>query len=170
MIYIGITKKIKDKFKLTTVKIEDVDQIDKLNAWHANLFISQRKTGVIFMNDLTRYSVILFGLKKADFNNLETLMKTQLKKNMLSNGFNDFSIHKFTKTLDEITFTGTSSRSILGQIKDSLFALTFYIYPDDILTEDLIQEVNDRTNKTPMEALKRDGFKQIGRASCRERV
>lgn len=68
---------------------------------------------------------------------------------MKSDGFNDFEIQAFAKSLDKITFTNTSNRSVLGQIKDNLFALTFYLYSDDVLTEDLIQEVNNKINDTP---------------------
>lgn len=158
MLYVGITKKMKDKFKLATEKV-DILEVDKLTTWHANIFTFQRKTGAIFMNDTTRYSIILFGLKKADFSNLEEIMKTQLRKNMKADGFNDFEIQAFTRSFDKITFTNTSNRSVLGQMRDHLFALTFHIYSDDILTEELIQEVNNRINDTPMSALEREGFK-----------
>jgi len=158
MIYIGVTKKMKDKFKLVTKEVDNSEYI-RLNSWHANIFTFQRKTGAIFMNDLTRYSVVLFGLKRSDFENIEELMKIQLKKNMKSHRFDDLAIHKFTRELDEVSFINTSNRSILGQIKDSLFSMTFFIYSDDLLTEELIQEVNDRINDTPMSALEKEGFK-----------
>lgn len=76
---IRITNKMKDKFKIDFVEENDND-VERFESWHANIFTFQRKTGVIIMNDLTRYSVVLFGIKKADISNLSDLIKEQLKK------------------------------------------------------------------------------------------
>lgn len=77
---------------------------------------------------------------------------------MISDGFDDLSIQKVVRSTKSISFSKTNDRSILGQIRDSLFALSFYIDPEETLTEAIVQEVNHRLNDTPMRALEKDGF------------
>lgn len=154
---IRITNKMKEKFKIVLTDENDND-VERFESWHANIFTFQRKTGIIMMNDLTRYGVILFGIKRSDINNLGELIKEQLKRNMKSDGFDDLSIQKLIRSIGNISYNKTNDRSILGQIKDNLFALGFYIDPEETLTEEVIQVVNDRINDTPMRALEKDGF------------
>jgi len=159
---IRITNKMKEKFKIILTDKNDTDEnnnnVERFESWHANIFTFQRKTGIIMMNDLTRYGVILFGIKKSDIDNLGELIKAQLKRNMKSDGFDDLSIQKLIRSTGNISYTKTNDRSILGQIRDNLFALSFYIDPEETLTEEIIQVVNDKINDTPMRALEKDGF------------
>jgi len=63
--YIGITKAIQDKYKIKPQIVEG--EIPDIFCWHAQKFILHRKTGLLIMNNKTRYSVVLFGIKKKGF-------------------------------------------------------------------------------------------------------
>lgn len=154
---IRITNKMKEKFKIALTEDNEKD-VERFDSWHANIFTFQRKTGIIIMNDLTRYSVILFGIQKSDMNQLSLLIKEQLVKNMTADGFDDLSIQKVVRSFKNIRFAKTNDRSVLGQIKDSLYSLSIYLDFEEVFTGETIQDANYRCNKTPMGALEKDDF------------
>lgn len=58
----------------------------------------------------------------------------------------------------EIEFIKTSERSLLGQLKDSLFCIEHSLYSTGKPIEIDIDDVNDRLNDMPMAALEKLGY------------
>jgi len=169
MILVGLTKKLQDKSK---IKIESLPEKfpSDLNSWHAHLFTQSRKSGVIIMNDLTRYSVILYGLKKADFQNLSELFLNQLIENMKADDFNETEIIKFTSDIDKLYFTKTSSRSILGSINDCLHLIEWWVDDFALLSGAVLTNLNKRINRSPMLPLEKEGFDAFPRFALHEAI
>ncbi len=72
--YIGITKAIQDKYKIKPQSV--VDEIPDILCWHAQKFIFHRKTGLLIMNNKTRYCVVVFDIKKKEMENLLPISKS----------------------------------------------------------------------------------------------
>ena len=115
MIQVGITKKMKDKYGLDYEVIPELSEAS-LFTWHANIFKFNRKTGIIFINNLTRYSVLVFDVKKSDMKNLLEVFKWQLKRMINSHYYKLEVIENYLDQINGMKFTKTSSRSILGHI------------------------------------------------------
>ncbi len=167
MIKIGITKKFQEKLGVGFESIEKLE-IDRFYSWHANTFQDSRRTGIIFMNDLTRFCVILFGLKKSDFKNLIVLFSEQFKRNMLVAGFSEKEIEDYLKHVDEWTFVKTSSRSVMGGINDCLRILPHWMDLPGMWDYDKITFINDKFNGMPMSPLKKDGFEPFPKYAMRK--
>ncbi len=155
---IALTKKVSDKFKIKALEMK-LDSSDDLFCWHANTFTYQRKTGIILMNDMTRYTIVLYDIKKKEFKNLKVVMLSQLESNMLMDGISNEKIKEYLDDLEEIIYIKTSSRSILGQIKDSLLMLEYHLYDIGTVREDKLDYLNNIFNDVPMRALEKLGYR-----------
>ena len=63
---IRCTKKLLDTLKVVP---EEMTEEDALFSWHANLLMINRRKVVVLMNDFSRYTVVLYGLKAKEFKN-----------------------------------------------------------------------------------------------------
>ncbi|MBZ4684012.1 MAG: hypothetical protein JG768_1439 [Fusobacteriales bacterium] len=150
--YLGITKAIQDKFK---IKVEVVEEkIPEILCWHAHKFVFNRKTGLIFMNDFTRYIVVVYEIRKKEIENLSEVFKEQLKRNMILDKIDKNKVEKYLKDLGEIRFIKTSSRSILGQIKDAIFCLDYELEDMHNIKGNKIDYINSKLNDMPMLRIK----------------
>lgn len=154
--YIGITKAIQEKYRIEP-QVVDLEILSIL-CWHAQKFVFQRKTGLLIMNNRTRYCVFLYDIKKKEMENLLPIFKEQLKRNMMSNKIEEDKIEKYLNELVEIKFIKTSERSLLGQLKDSLFCIEHSLYSTGKVIEMDIDDVNDWLNGMPMAALAKLGY------------
>ncbi len=67
-------------------------------------------------------------------------------------------IEKYLNELVEVKFVKTSNRSILGQLKDSMYFLETDLHYIGNVAEHDLDYVNDRLNDMPMTALKKQGY------------
>lgn len=67
---IQCTKKLLDELK---IKAEPRTEENSLSSWHGNLLKLGRKKVLVLMNDVSRYAVVLFGLKAKDLKNIASL-------------------------------------------------------------------------------------------------
>lgn len=155
--YLQITKKINDKFK-HIVREDKKEDSDEFFSWHADKFVYNRKTGLIIMNNLTRYIVILYDIKKKEIDNLLPLFITQLRVNMEIDHIEKKYIDSFIDDLKEITFSKTNNRSILSQLSDMQLILSYRLPDYDTLKENNLNKLNSDSNDIPMNALKKLGY------------
>ncbi|PSJ86777.1 hypothetical protein C7R93_27995 [Brevibacillus fortis] len=73
------------------------------------------------MNNVTRYNFVMYGLKKADFNRFDQLVKEKITENLLAEGIAQTLIEKYLQNIGEATYTETSDRSILSQMNDMIW-------------------------------------------------
>ncbi len=63
------TKKLLDKLGIESLSVNN-DTKD-INSWHANLVNLNGEEGVVFVNDETKYSVVLLNLTTFDLRDIE---------------------------------------------------------------------------------------------------
>ncbi|PSK12637.1 hypothetical protein C7R92_07985 [Brevibacillus porteri] len=73
------------------------------------------------MNNETRYNFVMHGLKRADFNRFDQLVKEKIAENLLAEGIAQTLIEKYLQNVGEATYTETSDRSILSQMNDMIW-------------------------------------------------
>ena len=86
MIIFRCTQKLLAELHLQKQKLEDPGN-GFLGSWFANLFRLERRKCVLFTNDRTLYSVLLYGLRKPDFEALGQRFTKQLLSNLKTDGF-----------------------------------------------------------------------------------
>lgn len=119
--FIECTKKLSDVMK---IKLNDLKVIhrDPFYEWHANLFMFERRKGVILMNNKTRYCIILYGLKAEHFKKFHSIVLAAIKETFLAEGFEENKVDTYIRKCGDIVYTKTHDRSILSQMTE------FYIH------------------------------------------
>ncbi|NDI36017.1 DUF6933 domain-containing protein [Chengkuizengella sediminis] len=113
---IQCTKKLADAMK---IKLEDyTHDRESFYDWHANLFMFDRRKGVILMNNKTRYCIVLYGLKLNDFKKFDDIFISAIEETFLAEGLPPLKVKQYLKNCAEVKYTKTHDRSILGQIND----------------------------------------------------
>ncbi len=98
-----------------------VDIYPPLNSWHASLFLLNRRKNIVFMHDISRLSITLFGIKKSQYNNLPVLFVQALKELMISEGFDEQIVKAYTQEGEQMLATTTNSHSVMGTLDEIFF-------------------------------------------------
>lgn len=108
---IGCTKKLLDELGCKPFEARTENPIF---SWHANLLTINRRKAVLLINDDSRYPVLLFGLKAANFKILNKLIVLAIKETFLAEGFSPEIVEKYLNDAGTVTFTRTTNRSVLS--------------------------------------------------------
>ncbi|MEK5144206.1 DUF6933 domain-containing protein [Paenibacillus sp. FSL M7-0134] len=100
-----------------------VDIYPPLNSWHASLFLLNRRKNIVFMHDISRLSITLFGIKKSQYNNLPVLFVQALKELMISEGFDEQIVKAYTQDGEQMLATTTNSHSVMGTLDEIIFIM-----------------------------------------------
>lgn len=153
MITIRCTQKLLKKLNLRKDELPDPED-GFLGSWFANLFRLERRKSVLFTNDRTRYSVLLFGLMKHDFDSLGQRFISGLIDNLKKDGFPSETIASIGIACHPVGWGATNSRSVLGTMNDMITTSKLMVSTQrrDILSE--IETLNHQLNRTPISTLK----------------
>ena len=154
MIQLGLTQKIQKAAGIKPVnlcKIEDQDI--GLGNWTVNLFNQERRKNVIFLNDKTLYSFVLTGARKEHYANLSEIFCRGLNQLLKIDGFTESQISYLTAGLDDIRFTKTQSKSVLGSLNDLVWHYQFHISDQGGLQFADVGEIIHRLNRMPQNNL-----------------
>jgi hypothetical protein len=124
-----------------------------LGSWFGHLFRLERRKCVLFTNDRTRYSVLLYGLKKHDFGQLGYSFLSGLDENLRNDGFSSETIVSIGTACYPIAWGTTNSRSVLGTMNDMIMTSRVMVSTQrqDILAE--VKSLNHNLNRTPISTL-----------------
>lgn len=154
MLVLRCTRTLRDELKLKTSDLVDAGT-GVLGSWFGNLFRIERRKCVLFTNDRTLYSVLLFGLRKQDFDSIDERFRAGLWSNLIRDGFSPDAVAAFEKESSPVVWAATNSRSVLGSMNDMIFLSKHLVGTKRRRTEDEIVHLNSELNRTPMSALKR---------------
>lgn len=148
MLILEVTKKLEAELKVNTHNVIPMEE-DKFYSWHASLFMYNRRKCIILMNDKTRYSFVLYGLKKEQFKNLQTVISDAIVENFTAEGFDSESINEYIQKLGYILYSKTNDNLILDQMNDMEY-ITVQSYFKQYLDEDALNqlELNKKLNRT----------------------
>lgn len=124
-----------------------------LGGWHANLLLLDRRKCVLFTNDLTRYSFLVPGLRKPDFQQIEEVFRQSLFRCLLNERLPQNQIEKVLDEIREIAITRSGDRSILGTMNEVAKYIEWTVYEDGLMNTD-VAELNLRINRIPCGPLK----------------
>ncbi|WP_159880976.1 DUF6933 domain-containing protein [Paenibacillus puerhi] len=121
MLIFRVTKSLLKELKLQSTR---VDIADPFFSWHANNFVLNRRKCIVFMNDLTRLSVTLYGIKAKEYKDLDGIFKVQLRDYLISENIEEERIDKYLERCgDEAIISDTNNRSVLGTLKEVMLIM-----------------------------------------------
>lgn len=145
MAYMQCTKKLLDELP----PIEDiVHKPTLLGNWHANLLRIEKRKCVLFTNDETLYSLFVPMLKKPQLLNLSAVFMENLVQTLKYEGLDQHIAQIVDEYENNLSFTKSSSRSILGYMNDFVNSLYFAIERQGGVENLGIMETNRWINKS----------------------
>lgn len=146
---IECTKKLADVMKIKLPNFALIER-EPFYEWHANIFLFNRRKGVILMNNQTRYCIVLYGLKGEHFKNFNSIVLAAIEETFAAEGIAADKIKGYIKHCKEMVYTKTHNRSILGQINEFHLAISWeieYHLPNNNVN---MVELNKWVNNTQM--------------------
>jgi hypothetical protein len=130
---IECTKKLADTMKIKVGAVIPIKR-EPFYEWHANLFLFDRRKGIILMNNQTRYCIILYGLKAEHFKKLGNIVLSAIEETFMAEGFSAEKVKRYIEKCGDVVYCKTHDRSVLGQIND------FHIIMSHKIEEHLLNE------------------------------
>lgn len=131
--------------------IKEADSI--LGNWYANLFTVDRRKTLIFMNERTLLSFIIFGMRKDNIGNFKEYFYRGLRQLLLIENISNEKIEEITAQYETIEFTRTDNRTVLGNLTDLVNMYKYLILYDGGLKECDLTSIIRQMNRTPQRNL-----------------
>jgi hypothetical protein len=127
-------------------KPQELNTDDNIYAWHINYMIILRRKFFVLMNDLTRYSVVLYGLKKSDFEDPILFLQEAIMITMHFDGFAQELVLKYVNGISEVTYGKTKNRKLVSQLNRAMQDADWYAHDclyDQIFQPEISQHLNN---------------------------
>lgn len=130
---IQCTKKLLDQLK---IKPDLEKQETPLFSWHANLITIDRRKTIVLMNDSSRYTIVLYGLKAKDIKHLNELIIDAIHQTLLDELVKPEIVERFLERSPEIVYTKTKDRTMVARLNKACDNVWFNgekLNPDQII-------------------------------------
>jgi len=118
MITLRLTKDLLKDMK--TTPNEDMN-VPPLLSWHVNIYNLNKRKHIVFVNDFTRLSVIIDGVRTGQLERLKERFILTLREYLLREGVNENMINIYLEYGSEVVISKTNNRSVLGTMKEVTF-------------------------------------------------
>jgi hypothetical protein len=135
------TKKLLDFVGKKPVEIDE--KTNPLISWHGNIFNIGRRKCLLITHTQSLYSAFFYGVTKKDVPHLLEMIRDRVIELMRQDDFTLQELSIMQDTFENIEYTKTSSRSVLGSMNDMKNTLDWY----DMSEEEI--SLAKRINKTP---------------------
>jgi len=111
-------------------------------AWHAHLVKRHRKNLLVLMHDLSRFTLIFYGVKKSHLKELYQIISVAMLNSMTGLGFTAEQVMFYVENQpDELTFSNTKNRTLVARLNKAV-ETTDHILSTDGYYEDNIEQVH----------------------------
>ena len=150
MLQFRCTGKVQKEFNLKTNDLSDIKDPDStLGNWYVNISTIDRRKTLLFMNEKTLLSFILYGVKKSNVGHIHETFVKALNQLLLMEGIDYPVIDKINNEYLHLEYTKTNSKSILGNMNDLMSLYKHIIYSDGGLKYCDLNDVIRKINRTP---------------------
>jgi hypothetical protein len=130
-------KGTKDTLKDLNVKPENIDQpVDDFFSWHVNFFKIYGKKHYVFMNDFSRLSLTVTGIRTNQANKLKEVFLNHLQAYFAIEQIPDALAHSYLRECNEGMITKTDSRSVISTMNDTMLILNTVQSENDDLRDE----------------------------------
>ena len=154
MLQVRCTKKILDALGLRQTDLSGIKESDSiLGNWYANLFTVDRRKTLIFMNERTLLSFIVYGMRKDNITDFKECFYRGLRQLLMIENIGDEKIEEILAEYETVEITKTDSRTVLGNLNDLVDIYKYSIQYDDGLKECDLTSIICKMNRTPQRNL-----------------
>ncbi|OXS59779.1 hypothetical protein B1A99_09555 [Cohnella sp. CIP 111063] len=120
MLFIKATKDTLKDLNTTPVAVEATDL---LYSWHVNIFTLYRKKHYVFMNDLSRLSLTISGIRSNQSAKLKDIFIDNLKQYLVTEQVPEHLLRYYIENCDEMVITKTDSRSVRSTLNEIMLVM-----------------------------------------------
>lgn len=96
-----------------------------LGPWHANLIYINRRKCVLFVNDATLFNFLVPDIPRSLIRDLGRVFRNNLQCVLAEEGFAEAQIENILDEYQDIAYSGSRSRSILGSMNEIAFGYKY---------------------------------------------
>jgi|SRR5665648_411890 len=96
-----------------------------LGPWHANLIYIDRRKSVLFVNDATLFNFLVPDIPRSLIRDLGRLFRDNLQCVLAEEGFSEAQVEKILEQYQDIAYSGSRSRSVLGSMNEIAFCYKY---------------------------------------------
>ncbi|MHB1326073.1 MAG: DUF6933 domain-containing protein [Thermoleophilia bacterium] len=96
-----------------------------LGPWHANLIYVDRRKSVLFTNDATLFNFLVPDIPRSLIRDPGRLFRDNLQCVLAEEGFSEAQVEKVLEQYQDIAFSGSRSRSVLGSMNEIAFCYKY---------------------------------------------
>lgn len=100
------------------------------------------------MNNMTKFCIVLYGLKKKNFEDTRILLQKAVIVTMHFEGFDQNLILKYVHGMGEITY-GTTDRKLVAQLNRAMQDADWYVH-DSLYNQVFQPEISQTLNDGPV--------------------
>lgn len=128
MIQLRLTQKVQKAAGLKPENLSDIKESSLgLGSWTLNLFNQDRRKVLIFVNDRTLYSFILFGVRKEHYRNLAETFQRGFQQLLITDGFKPHEQEYLLEGTGDVGYSKTGSKKVLGNLNDLVWHYKYLI-------------------------------------------
>lgn len=142
--YIQCTKALLDKAKIEKDELLPVENCEDgaggFYSWHAHFITINRRKAIVCMNNLTRYTIVIYRPKAKDILELENRIKEAIRISLQEEGISEEVIDEYIGNCGAIEYSKTAGRSMVANLNKICETVQWYA---DLLDEDtVIQKIS----------------------------
>ena len=148
---IRCTQKLIKEMGLKKAELSTIEpKFSYLGSWHANLLHIDGKKCVLFVNDKTLFNFIAPNVKRQEIKNLSSMFKEHLIYALSSESVSDKTKEQIIKEYNEINYSKTNSKKVLGSMNDLAFHYKHHILSEGGILNALVPNIINQLNHMPM--------------------
>ncbi len=124
-----------------------------LGDWYVNEFFLDRRKTLIFMNEKTLLSFIIYGVKKSNLERFPVALIYGLEQLLTLEGFEKDEVERAFIGYDKLEYTKTASRSVIGNMNDLVYFYKSLVESEGGLKEASVGEIIFKVNRIPQRNL-----------------
>lgn len=129
--YLQCTKKMLDKMDMQKIKMlpeaDCDDGADGFYSWHVNYITINRRKAIVCMNNLTRYSIVLYRPKAKDITQLEERVKEGIRAAFRKEGVPESVTEEYLQNCGCAVYSKTAGRSLVANLNKTCETVRDYI-------------------------------------------
>ena len=129
--------------------VEKVTDSSALGAWYVNLFFIERRKALIFMNERTLLSFIIYGVRKDNTKSLPAVLCRGLHQLLSFADVEPAFINRAIADYEHYCYSKTDSKSSLGNMNDLVFLYQHHIQYEGGLQQCDLTDITFKVNQTP---------------------
>ena len=135
--HIQCTKAMLDYIK---PNLTELNTDNDMYAWHAHLVKRSRRNLLVLMHDLSRFTLVFYGVKKSDLKELNQMVSVAMANNMIDVGFTPKEISAYLNHQPEtMSFGKTKSRTLVARLNKAV-EMTDHVLSTEGYYEDVIEQ------------------------------